>query len=183
MSERLEQIRTSEEHHHARFHCLLKDEVLVVVAEVEDVRLDDVVQTQFPLVQRVLQLVEVVLLFLGDVCVEDLLVDPCSQSGRNSSLGILHQERLVVFGKKSLSDQNPLVDKTLLLIKSDLSQSHIQFVELLAEIVKRPGLQLQFNASPVELQVTCVVNRIDLQDRIQHRVRVEDERNLRGWQS
>ena len=86
----------SEEEHNALFDHVLEDEVLVVVALDHDVGVDDVVDGLLPLGELIVEIGEVVDLFLGDVCVQNLLVHTTPQRWRDASLGVLNQIGLVL---------------------------------------------------------------------------------------
>ena len=69
----------SEEEHYALLHYVLEYEVLVVVADFDDIRHDEVVEHGLPASVILLQLRKVVHLLLCDVCVQDLSVHARSQ--------------------------------------------------------------------------------------------------------
>lgn len=71
-------------------HHVLENEVLVVVALVDDIRVDDVVDGRLPLLKLVCQLRKVVYLFLSDVCVKYFLVDSAPERRWDASLRILN---------------------------------------------------------------------------------------------
>lgn len=131
---KVQHLSVSEEEEHALLNHILKDEVLVIIALDHDVRVDQVVDRRLKFVELVLKIGEVVDVFLGDVCVQDFLVDSTSQCGRDSSLSVLDEIWLIVLLEKSLSDDDPLIYKAFLLVDTDLSESDIEIVELLPQL-------------------------------------------------
>ena len=87
----------SEEEHHTRLHHVLEDEVLVVVADFKDVLHYEIVEGCLPLDGAIECTLEIVDFFLPDFGIEDFLVDLASQTGWNTTLGVLDQERLIFF--------------------------------------------------------------------------------------
>jgi len=67
------------EEHDTCLHHVLEDEVLVIVAALEDVTHYQVIEYRFPLGSYLMGLCEVVNLFLRDLSVENLLVHACSK--------------------------------------------------------------------------------------------------------
>jgi hypothetical protein len=63
----LHYLPVSEEGEYGLLNDILEDEVLVIVAELNDICLQKVVQGKLPLVQRLCQLCIVINLFLGDI--------------------------------------------------------------------------------------------------------------------
>ena len=120
----VEDLTVAEEGRQTRVHHVLEDEVLVVVAELQNVCFQQIVQRQFPLGTTLYQLIVVVDVLLVDISVEYLSIDLVPECGRHSSLSVLHQERLVVFGEESLPHRDSFLDETLLLIHADLPKSH-----------------------------------------------------------
>ena len=94
----------SEEGEYGLLNDILEDEVLVIVAELNNICLQEVVQGKFPLVKGLCQLCIVINLLLGDICVQDLLIDAVTKGGRDSSLSVLNQKGLVVLSKEPFSD-------------------------------------------------------------------------------
>ena len=72
----IKHLSVSEEQHHTLLHDVLENEELIIIADLDNVRADQVIQDQLPALVIVRQRTEVVHLFLRDVRIQDLLVDP-----------------------------------------------------------------------------------------------------------
>lgn len=59
----------SEEEHDALFDDFLEDKVLVIIAKVKDISNNDIINSQFPLLELVLYLLEVINIFLIGFCI------------------------------------------------------------------------------------------------------------------
>ena len=127
----LHHLPISEKGEDSLLNDILEDKVLVIVAELNDICLQKVVQGKLPLVQRLCQLCIVINLLLGDIRVQDLLIDAVTEGGGDTTLSILNQKGLVVLGKEPLPDKNALIDKGFLLIDSNLAVDYIHLIVLL----------------------------------------------------
>lgn len=107
----IENLAVTVEKHDAGLKHVLEDEILVVVADLNYVTLDKVIEGSLPLSRLLVCLCVVVDLLLRDLSIEDLFVHTCAQAVRNATLCILHKERLVVLGEKALSNQDSFVDE------------------------------------------------------------------------
>lgn len=127
----LHHLPISEEGEDGLLNDILEDEVLVIVTKFNDICLEKVVQGKLPLIQRLCQLCIVVNLLLGDIRVQDLLIDTITKSGRDSTLRVLNQKGLVVLGKEPLANKNALIDEGFLFVDSDLAVDYIHLIVLL----------------------------------------------------
>ena len=84
------------EKHNASLKHVLKDEVLVIIADFYDIALDKIIKRSFPLSRSFVGLRVVIDLFLSDFGVQDFLVHAGAQTIGDASLGVLDKERLVV---------------------------------------------------------------------------------------
>jgi hypothetical protein len=157
---------------------LLEDEVFVIVAKLQNVGHKKVIEGELPLIESFSKLSVVIYLFLCDVCVEDLPIDPVAESRRYSSLCVLDKEGLVVLSQEPFTNEDPLINKALFLVYTYLAIGHIKLVEFLSELVKGAGLQLKLDLSPGEHEVPGKVNRVDLKDSVHQGVGIENERKL-----
>ena len=132
----VEHLTVTVEEHQARLHHVLEDKVLIVVASFIDVAHDEVVEGGLPSGSLVIRLRIIVNLLLRDLGVEDLFVHAAAQVGWDAALCILHQERLVVFGEETFSDQDALIHKLLLLIHTDLPHLDVKLNESIADPLK-----------------------------------------------
>ena len=112
----------TEEKVDARFHHVLENEIFVIIAGLENIGVDKVIEGGFPFRSHFCCLSVIVKVFLTNFGIQDLLVYPCSQRGWHSPLGELYQEGLVVFLQKPFADHDSLVDKTFFFVNSDLSE-------------------------------------------------------------
>lgn len=163
-SHEVKNLPVSIEEEHAELHHVLEDEVLVVVALLQNVRVDDIVDSQLPLAQLIIEALEVVDFLLRDVSVQDLLVDAAPQRRRNASLSVLHEVRLIVFRKEALADDYAVFNEGLLLVEADLTQSHVQLMELLAQLLQCARLQLQLDFAPQQIGIAREVAVTDSRD-------------------
>jgi hypothetical protein len=152
----------SEEKHHALLHDVLKNEVLVVVANLDNIRHDEVVEHGLPASVILLQRGEVVHFFLCDVCVQDLSVDTRPQCRRHAPLGVLHKVGLVVFAQQPLTHVHPLINEGFLVVESHLAHGDVELNVLAAQVLERTRGQVDLDHAPVEIGVAGVVDRLSL---------------------
>lgn len=85
----IENLAVAVEEHHARLQHFLKDEVLIIVADLKDVAHDQVVNGCLPSGCQFIRLAIVVNFLLGDFSVEDFLVHAGAKIRRDSTLSKL----------------------------------------------------------------------------------------------
>ena len=144
----IKHLTITEKEHDARLHHVLEDEVLVIVANFINVAHDEVIKSSLPLCSQLIGLSVIINLFLCNFSVENLFVHASSQTWRNSSLGVLNQEWLIVFLQKSLSNKNALIDKGFLLVHADLAHLHIELDQAPSDSLQRTCLELQLDRTP-----------------------------------
>jgi len=87
--EHIPDLPISKEELHTTLHHVLEDKVLIIITRLENIRIDQIIQRRFPLRGSLLGLLEIIEFFLAYFCVEDLLVDAGSKTGRDTTLCIL----------------------------------------------------------------------------------------------
>ena len=132
----VEDLPVSEECEHASFEHILEDKVLIVVTHLDDVSIDDIINGCLPFCELIGKIGKMINFFLAYISIKNFFVDTASQCRWNTSLGILYKEWLIVLLKKSLSNKNSFVDKTLLFIDSYLPESHIELIELSSQLIE-----------------------------------------------
>lgn len=140
----------SKEEQHASLYHVLEDKVLVVVAKINDISLQQIIYSRLPLISLLVDCVDVIYFLLRSLGIQNLFIDLVSQCGRDSSFGILHKEGLVVLLQESFPNQNSFINELLIFIYSYLSQSDIEFIILFPKLIKRSCLQLQLDLTPRE---------------------------------
>ena len=125
--EHVKHLTVTIEEHDASLKHVLKDEVLVIIADFNDIALDEIVERSLPLGRRLVGLCVVVDLFLSDFSVQDFLVHARAQTVRDTSLGVLNEEWLIVLREKALTDQDTFIDERLLFVHSNLAHLDVQF--------------------------------------------------------
>lgn len=135
-SKHVVQLPVAEEEVDATLKVVLENEVLVIVSRVENVAPNQVVECRFPLARLLKLSRKVVLFFLVDFSVQNLLVDFGPEIARDASFCILDEEWLVVFLQKPFTHQDALVYETLFFVHADLSELDIEFNELIAQFFK-----------------------------------------------
>lgn len=146
--EHVEHLSVPEEGGDDDFYHVLEDEVLVVIAQRQQVLRDVLVDRCLPLIVLLNQIRHVVDLLLSHVSIQDLLVDSVSKSWRDSTLGILNKERLVVFLQQTLSNEDSFVDKRAFFVYSDLPKCNIKLIVFAPQLVQGLCIELQLNLSP-----------------------------------
>ena len=86
----------SEKDHDAGFDHVLENEIFVIVTHLEDVGVNNIINSTLPFGCLIIEVGEVVDLFLADFGIKNLLINPSSKSWWDTSLRILYQEWLVV---------------------------------------------------------------------------------------
>jgi len=130
------------EEHDARLEHFLKYEIFVVVADLDNITLNEVIEGSFPLGCCLVRLCVVVDFLLSDLGVEDLFVHARTQAVRDAALGVLYEEWLVVLSEEALSDQDSFIDELLLLVHADLAHLNVEFDQTTANTLQRLGFQL-----------------------------------------
>lgn len=120
----------SEEKKYALFNHVLENEVLIIVALDHDVSVYQIIYSRLILAELFLQISEMINFFLGDISIQNFLVNSTSQCGGNTSFSVLNQVRLIVFQKEPFSDHDPLVNKAFLFVYTNLAKSNVEIVEL-----------------------------------------------------
>ena len=146
-------LAVSEEEHDAGFHHVLENEVFIVVTALVDVAHHQIINSRLPLGSQFVRLCVVVDFFLRDFSVKNFLVHACSEIRGDSTFGVLNQERLVVFGQQSLTDQYALIYERLLLIHADLSHLDVKFDKAATDALEGGRLELELDCSPGQVLV------------------------------
>ena len=121
----IENLAVTVKEHHALLQHFLKDEVLVIVADLKDVAHDQVVDRCLPSGSQLVRLTKVVDFFLGDFSVQDLLVHAGAKIRRDSTLSKLDKEWLVIFGEKAFPDERSLINERLFIVDTDLAHLNV----------------------------------------------------------
>ena len=86
----VEDLTVTIEEHDASLKHVLEDEVLVIIADFDNIALDEIIKRSFPLSCSFVGLRVVIDLFLSDFGVQDFLVHAGAQTIGNASLGVLN---------------------------------------------------------------------------------------------